>query len=380
MDVEQKIDSAISEVMRLSVHAIRTAMVPLPFSGMIGTPTVSRLICEHVLQNFGFPKAAPEEIDEIMSRVVLGNLRSYMKTSLTQFGAVSAVAIGVGIPTMGIGTILGGVGCILATPPTARMLFKCACDMILILERSFRYQGRYVSIKQIEDGAVYYTTATTKTFSGKEVLLQQHVHDEVDRLIPLKKVSIGFRFGKLRSGLQDIIYMNRFDKSVGAPLSSVSSAELGSTPSIPELESKMSAVELDAGPVNNLSSISELPGAGKVLELPGDTRPPVEIDSKARGLNIARSDSVAEPQTPLPRYTMSPIDESASSEASMTNYSSMESTFSPVTPITPDISTLNTTRTITEGQGLPPTTRTKSESLFKRSMSKWSLKKSKTNV
>ncbi|KAF2102894.1 hypothetical protein NA57DRAFT_9245, partial [Rhizodiscina lignyota] len=211
MDVTQKIDSAITECMRLSTHAIRTAMVPLPFSGMIGTPTVSRIICEHVLQCFGFPKAAPEEIEEVMSRVVMGNLKSFMKVTLAQFGAVSLAAVGTAVPTLGIGIIVGAIGCVLASPPTARMLFKCSCDMILILERSFRYQGKYVSVKQIEDAAVYYTTATTKTFSGKEVLLQQHVHDEVDRLIPLKKLSVGFRFARLRSGLQDIIYMNRFD-------------------------------------------------------------------------------------------------------------------------------------------------------------------------
>jgi hypothetical protein len=41
MDVEQKIDSAITECMRLGAHAIRTAMVPLPGSGMIA----SKLCC-----------------------------------------------------------------------------------------------------------------------------------------------------------------------------------------------------------------------------------------------------------------------------------------------------------------------------------------------
>lgn len=364
MDVEQKIDSAITECMRLGTHAIRTAMVPLPFSGMIGTPTVSRLICEHVLQNFGFPKAAPEEIDEIMSRVVMGNLKSYMKTSLVQFGAVSAVAVGAGVPTLGIGTIIGGVGCILATPPTARMLFKCACDMILILERSFRYQGRYVSVKQIEDAAVYYTTSTTKTFSGKEVLLQKHVHDEVDRLIPLKKVSIGFRFAKLRSGLQDIVYMNRFDKSVGAPLSSVSSIELSmSNPSIPELESKTAAVELDAGPVNSVPTIPELPG---------DTKSPTEMD------------------TPPPGYVSSPMvstdpgSGTLSSEATtmMTKLSSLDSVSSPTTFSDDNMSSAQTVVELDDDSS-SVAKRSKSDgtqSLFKRSFSKWSLRKNKTNA
>jgi hypothetical protein len=248
MDVEQKIDSALTECMRLGTHAIRTSMVPLPFSGMIGTPTVSRILCEHVLQCFGFPKAAPEEVEEIMSRVVMKNLRNFMKTSLTHFGAVSAITLGAAIPTLGIGSIVGVIGSIIATPPTARMLFKCACDMILILERSFRYQGKYVSVKQIEDAAVYYTTTTVTTFAGKEKLLQTHVHAEVDRLIPLKKVSVGFKFNKLRTGLEEIIYQNRFEKP-------------------PENEKEPEP------------ALVELPADEKVLELPGDSHMPTEMQS-----------------------------------------------------------------------------------------------------
>lgn len=327
------------------------------FANNLAAPTVSRLICEHVLQNFGFPKAAPEAIEEIMSRVVMGNLKGFMKTTLTQFGAVSAVAIGVGVPTLGIGTIIGGVGCILAAPPTARMLFKCACDMILILERSFRYQGRYVSVKQIEDAAVYYTTATTKTFSGKEVLLQRHVHDEVDRLIPLKKISVGFRFARLRSGLQDIVYMNRFDKKVGAPLSSVSSIEIPPPTDIPELDSKMNAVELDAGPRNTTPSIPELPG---------DTRKPVELESP-------------HVEAPLPAYSASPLTATASSEATMTYFSSLDSVTSPATTIGDDMSTAQTVVGTDNSQAK----RVKSDStpsLFKRSLSKWSLKKTKSSA
>ena len=56
---------------------------------------------------------------------------------------------------MGAAGVVAFASCALAVPPTARMLFKVACDMILILERSFRYQGKYVSIKQIEDAAIY---------------------------------------------------------------------------------------------------------------------------------------------------------------------------------------------------------------------------------
>ncbi|KAG4257450.1 hypothetical protein FPRO03_04460 [Fusarium proliferatum] len=248
VDVEQKINSAITECMRLGTHAIRTAAVPLPCTGLVGTPTVSRLICEHVLQCFGFPKAAPAEIEQIMSDIVMSNFKQYLRVSLSQFAAVSAISIGAAVPTMGIGFIVGAAGCLLGLPPTARMLLKCSCDMILILERSFRYDGKYVSIKQIEDAAKYYSKTTITTFNGKEKRLQQQVHDELDHLIPLKKVNIGFKFNKLRSSVEEIIYSNRFGNPPDyTSLRSPSSVGLDLQPGGP--------VEMDAAP-----TISELPG------------------------------------------------------------------------------------------------------------------------
>ncbi len=183
-----------------------------------------------------------------MSRVVMGNLRNFMKTTLTQFGIVSAVTLGTAIPTLGVGAVVGVIGSVIASPPAARMLFKCAADMILILERSFRYQGKYVSVKEIEQAATYFTTTKVTTFAGKEKLLQEHVHNEVDRLVPLKKVSVGFKFNKLRVGLEEIIYQNRFGKP-------------------PE-----NADGMEPAPV-------ELPADEHILEMPGDSHMPTEMES-----------------------------------------------------------------------------------------------------
>lgn len=275
VDVNQKIDSAITECMRLGTHAIRTAMVPLPFSGMIGTPTVSRIICEHVLQCFGFPKALPEEVEEIMSRIVIGNLKQFMSVSMSQFLVISGAAVGLAVGTMGAGLLLGAAGCFLATPPTARMLLKCSCDMILILERSFRYSGKYVSIKQIEDAAKQYTSITTTTFGGNTKRLQEMVHDEVDKLVPLMKIGLGFRFNKLRTGFEQIIYRNRFDRppeyEEDDPLSE-KMAELEASYDVPaempadtdrraELPGTSAVVEIDSAPMSSMPSIPELAGS-----------------------------------------------------------------------------------------------------------------------
>lgn len=188
---------------------------------------------------------------------------------------------------MGAGSAVSLALCVLAAPPTARMMFKCAADLILILERSFRYKGKYVSTKQIEDAAIYYTTAKFTTFSGKEKLLQAHVHDEIDRLIPLTKVTAGVRFSKLRTGFEEIIYKNRFEKPDG------DSKEKVSSPSLPELQSR-EIVE-----VADTSRPAELQGDMKhVAELPAEvvlplraTRQPTRQDTFASEMPLSAASS-----------------------------------------------------------------------------------------
>ena len=261
VDVEQKINAAITESMRLGTHAVRTAAVPLPFSGLVGTPTVSRLIVEHVLQCFGFPKTTPAEVEDVMKRVVSRNRSDYLRVGLTQSLATSAVTLAIAIPTAGFGAVAGIAGCFLSVPPAARMLLKCSCDMILILERAFRYDGKYVSVKQIEDAAKYYTTTKVKTFSGNEKDLQQLVHDEVDRLVPLTKVMVGINFKKLRNGVEDIIYGCRFDHITPANDTAATIGSPRPPPNIP-------AVEL----TGSLPAVSELDGSDPPpSELAGST-------------------------------------------------------------------------------------------------------------
>jgi hypothetical protein len=135
VDVEQKIDSAITECMRLATHAVRTAMVPLPFSSAVGTPTVARILCEHMLLCFGFPKAMPDEVEEIVLKVLFGHLKAFMTVTMIEFVAVSAVTAGLIVGTMGAGGVVALSLCALAAPPTARMLFKCVSPPVSMLSQ-----------------------------------------------------------------------------------------------------------------------------------------------------------------------------------------------------------------------------------------------------
>jgi hypothetical protein len=197
-----------------------------------------------------------------------------MAVSMAEFVTIGLVTGGLIVGTMGAGGVLGLATCALAVPPTARMLFKCACDMILILERAFRYKGKYVSVKQIEDAAIYYTSATKTTFAGKELLLQQHIHNEIDRLIPLHNVKLTWKFSKLRPGLEDIIYTNRFQKTEP-------DKSMDMQPMVPELAGK---------------EIAELDGVSSPVELPGEKHQPMELPAgKSRTTSFSGGDIVSSP-------------------------------------------------------------------------------------
>lgn len=160
------------------------------------------------------------------------------------------------------------------------------------------------------------------TFAGKEKLLQQHVHDEIDRLIPLKNVKLGFRFARLRSGLEEIIYSNRFEKV---------DSDGKDGQSIPELPSGNTAAEIDSTPL-----VAELPGDKTHLaELPADVSFPVRYsggvpDGQAQATTatstVIGSDTPSWDDTSTLAYTMSEVGLSSVDTGSPT-------TGSPVSPL-----------------------------------------------
>jgi hypothetical protein len=275
VDVEKKIDLAVAECMRLGTHAIRTSMMPLPLTGMVSTPTISRVICEHVLLCFGFPKTVPAEVDEVMTRIVLGNLKQYLAISITQFIVLAAASSGLALATAGAGAVAWLAIPLLHAPTTARMVLKCSMEMILIMERSFRYGGKYVTVKQIENAALEYVSTKSRSTKGSSEKLQDHVRREVDRLVPLKRIVIGFRFNRLRTNLEQLIYSNRIDMPPDYeeldPSTGLNVMANENTNDQPDLVNTvgdvLALVELDAIPEEK---VAELPGL-EVQASPHDT-------------------------------------------------------------------------------------------------------------
>ena len=197
VSVDEKVDTAISETLRLCRHAIRASAAPIPASSLISTPTVSRLICEASLHSFGFPKVQSQEMDKIMRDIVWQNMGKFFYMTLGSMVVFTGIGLGLAVAAGPLGAIALAAGCLMAMPTTARVVISCACDIILILEHAFNLGSRYVGPAEIEAAA---RDQKSKT---------QIIHGQVEKLIPLYGISMSLQISKLRVGMLDIINEHR---------------------------------------------------------------------------------------------------------------------------------------------------------------------------
>jgi len=164
------------------------------------------------------------------------------------------------------------------------------------------------------------------TFAGKEKLLQTHVHDEIDRMIPLKSVRLGFRLSRLREGLENIIYSNRFERT---------DPERDSL-SIPELPSGKNVAELDATPM-----AAELQGDHtQVAELPAEVSFPVRysgINPDTKSQTTGSTTYVSDRPSWDDASTLAPSMSNLGFRTVAATSSNTLTSVSPISPMTPTL-------------------------------------------
>ena len=197
ISIDEKVDTAITETLRLCRHAIRASAAPIPASSMVSTPTVSRLICEASLHSFGFPKIQSQDMDKIMRDVVWQNMGKFFYVTLGSMVVYSGIAVGLTVAAGPLGIIALAAGCLMAMPTTARVVISCACDIILILEHAFTLGSRYVGPAEVEAAARDHKSRT------------HIIHGQVEKLIPLYGIKMSLQLSKLRVGMQEIIDEHR---------------------------------------------------------------------------------------------------------------------------------------------------------------------------
>ncbi|THW54725.1 hypothetical protein D6D20_09997, partial [Aureobasidium pullulans] len=211
IDVEPKIKQAIEESIRLLRHGVWASSV-----GAVGivvpsitTPTISRILCDNILICFGFPKINPASVNNIMNKIIGWNLIRFLAQQVSQSVTLGSLVAGLTIVSLGGGAPIIGLMSLLEAPAAARMIIKCACDLILILDRAFKHGGKFVTSTDIELASREYVAKPTEKGRSK----RKEVHARVMKLIPIvsKRFWNSVRISKIKVGMDEIIRSNRWE-------------------------------------------------------------------------------------------------------------------------------------------------------------------------
>jgi hypothetical protein len=209
IDVDQKIKLSITESVRLLRHAQWTVVVasPMVFASTVTTPTISRLLCTNVMRCFGFLKVEVANVGDILSAIVWRNLAKFMAQTVGQ-----SVLVWGGVVALTLFTVVGGILLAIGAPLmeillAARMIIKCACDLIIILDIAFNRGSKSATAADIREASKEYTH---KQRSDDGMILDStigKVHKEVEALIPIvsHKFYKPLQISKLQAGMEDII-------------------------------------------------------------------------------------------------------------------------------------------------------------------------------
>ncbi|KAG9949285.1 hypothetical protein KCU85_g4404, partial [Aureobasidium melanogenum] len=212
VDTEAKVKRAIDESIRLLRHGIRTSSVAAVtvVGSSISTPTISRILCDNILKCFGFPKIDPATVNNIMNKIIGWNLYGFLAQQIGQSITLGTTVAVLCIFSLGGALPLVAALSLLEVPTAGRMIVKCACDLILILDRAFKHGGKFVTSQDIELACREYVATTLQGGWSK----RRQVHAQVKGLIPMasKKFS-AVRISVIKVGIEEIIENNRWGPS-----------------------------------------------------------------------------------------------------------------------------------------------------------------------
>ncbi|KAI8295616.1 hypothetical protein K4K56_011438 [Colletotrichum sp. SAR 10_98] len=220
-DIDAKMDQAIEKTLKLLRATVAAAGIGLG-TGVVSamtTPTISKLLCQDIAHgSFGIPRASIGDINDVLSGVVWRNLAPFMAMSLSQSFIIWGGAICLTCTTVVGGIPLAFGAPLLEAPAAVRMILKCACDLILILDQAFSQYGKGVTKENIKAVAAMYLKSKVKTVKdGVEIekSRKRAVHGAVNDLVPWfsKRAFEAYSrktLPKYREGVREILREHRF--------------------------------------------------------------------------------------------------------------------------------------------------------------------------
>ena len=151
----------------------------IPLADSVLTSVLSRILCDNIVRCYGFPNIRSEEVSKIASKVVVLNLGKFMAQSIGQdFVNVGGMLVSP--------FLLGFSPPFLKLWPAARMVVKCASDLIILLDGAFTLGGPTATAKHVRLALIKYSS-TIKAEGMRKISNRAKVHNEIGEKFPMKK-------------------------------------------------------------------------------------------------------------------------------------------------------------------------------------------------
>ncbi|KAK4561601.1 hypothetical protein LTR86_004280 [Recurvomyces mirabilis] len=287
--IDLKIDMAVCEVIKQYKRLIRdaTGATFAPFGATITRKVSTNRIIKSIINCFGLPTVSADTAVEALRANVWNmtgsNIALAFAEALQCIGVIGTV-FAAGIPAW---AVTGTINTSYVVPATCRLFLIMACDLILVLARSFKEVTFRASGQPNEKDV----GAAARNYRVRGYA--QHVHSELKKLVPRRNMLASFKPETIRVGFEKVLanYKDRLMEDVDLPLKasrfSLSSStateddrlDIESTEGSDSLlitdfqEARAALVELEAS-----QQIAEMDDKRQVPELPAESKP-IELDA-----------------------------------------------------------------------------------------------------
>ena len=314
--VDLKIDLALAETMRRYKRLIRRTGTNFGLFGATITQKVStHLLTKAIINCFGLPTVssdlALEALKANVSKTLGSNIQLAFAELFSLFGLTGTI-FAAGIP---VWLITGSINASHIVPTTCRLFLIMACDLTLVLARSFR-EVTFRSRGQPNEKDV---GAAARNYAVRGYA--QHVHRDIKNLIPRKQVLASFKVEAIQRGVEDIFakYKDRLMQDVDLPME-IQGIKIGSDIQ----DDGNSDADLFADVKEASAALVELEAKGPpVAELEAKATPAAELDGTAPLVELSAEREISEMSCMSP---VSPTEKRAEFEASPT-YQNMQPPF-----------------------------------------------------
>lgn len=143
----------------------------IPFGDVTRTPILTRVLCDRIVDCFGFAKMTPADISGTLSILIIKNLASF-----------TAVALGQDIWSLTAFTMKIFSGRLIRIPmfayiPAAHLMIKCACDLIIILEQVCKARGKAALPKDVKLAVYGYLSKDSQ--GERKISIRKMVHEDI---------------------------------------------------------------------------------------------------------------------------------------------------------------------------------------------------------